>query len=233
MLYLHGAQGVGPWTPFFEQLAGSADLLVPDHPGFGKSQPRGLVENIADLAYVYLDLIGQLGLKQVHLVGHCIGGWVALEMAVRQPESVARLSLFNAAGIHVPDVRMGDFFMATPERLPPLLFADPERGRELLAAELAGMDDATVHANRLMAARLSWAPRLFDPNLERWLRRIRVPARVVWGAANHILPLPYGEALARLVPGATLTVLDGCGHLAYLERPAESAQAILNGGEHA
>jgi pimeloyl-ACP methyl ester carboxylesterase len=230
VLYLHGAQGMGAWSPFFERLAASSAVCVPDHPGFGRSQPRGLVEIVADLAYVYLDFIEKTGMKNVHVVGHCIGGWVAMEMAVRSPSSIGRLTLLNSAGIHVAGVPMGDFFMATSDRLPDLLFADPVQGRELLAKEQADGDDMTVHANRVMAARLSWAPRLFDPALERWLRRISAPTSVIWAKSNRILPLPYGEALAKLIPNARLTVLDGCGHLAHLEQPIAVADAILNKG---
>jgi len=233
ILFLHGAHGVGTWNPFFQLLAQDAALIVPDHPGFGRSQPRGLVETVADLAYVYLDLIAQLGLKNVHLVGHCIGGWAALEMAVRSPGAIARLSLVNSAGVSVPEVRMGDFFIATPERLPGLLFADPARGAALLDAEFGAIDDATLHANRVMAARLSWSPRLFDPALERWLRRIGVPTTVVWGRSNRILPPAYGERLRERIPKARLAVIESCGHLAYLEQPAAVAQAILTSGRQA
>ncbi len=229
LLYLHGAQGIGKWGPCFDRLAGHSALLVPDHPGFGSSQPRGPVEDIADLAYVYLDFIEQQGLKNVHVVGHCIGGWTALEMAVRSPSSVARLTLVNAAGIHVPGVLLGDFFMATSDRVHELLFADTERGRVLLDEEIAALDGAAYHANRVMAARLSWSPRLFDPRLERWLRRIKAPTSVIWGDSNRVLPPAYGEALARKIPGAKFTLLKRCGHLAHMEQPAALADAILAG----
>lgn len=231
VLYLHGAHGMGTWNPFFEKLADRSALWVPDHPGFGKSQPRGPVDVVADLAYVYLDLIEQAGLKDVHVIGHCIGGWTALEMAVRSPDLIGGLTLLNSAGVHVDDVPVGDFFMATVDRLPSLLFADVERGRGLLKSEMDAIDDVTMHANRIMAARLSWAPRLFDPKLERWLRRIKAPTSVVWGDRNKVFPLPYGEALARLVPKASLSVIKDCGHHAHLEQPIAAAEAIIKSGE--
>jgi pimeloyl-ACP methyl ester carboxylesterase len=227
ILYLHGAQGIGKWGPCFDRLAEHHELLIPDHPGFGASQPRGPVEEVADLAYVYLDFIEQQGLKDVHVVGHCIGGWAALEMAVRSPASVACLTLVNSAGIHVPGVLLGDFFMATSDRVHELLFADTKRGRALLDDEIAAFDGAAFHANRVMAARLSWSPRLFDPKLERWLRRIKAPTSVIWGDANKVLPLAYGEALAQKIPGAKFTVLNNCGHLAHLEQPVALAGAVL------
>ena len=227
LLYLHGAHGMGSWNPFFDTLAAHGSLWVPDHPGFGKSQPRGPVDVIADLAYVYLDLIEQAGLSDVHVIGHCIGGWTALEMAVRQPGAISGLTLLNSAGVHVDKVPVGDFFMATIDKQPNLLFADVERGRGLLDKEIAAVDDVTMHANRIMAARLSWSPRLFDPKLERWLKRIKVPASVLWGDSNKVFPLAYGEALARLVPNASLSVVKNAGHHAHLEQPAATAETII------
>ena len=228
MLYLHGAHGAGKWGTLYETLATHAALHVPDHPGFGRSQPRGAVDEIGDLAYVYLDYIESQGLKNVHVVGECIGGWAALEMAVRSPASIARLTLVNSAGVHVPEVPKGDFFIAKTERLPELLFADATRGRALLAEDQAGVDPAIFHANRVMAARLSWHPRLFDPKLERWLKRIKAPTTVIWGEQNKVFPLPYASAFAQKIANSRTVVLKSCGHLAHLEQPAALADAIVS-----
>jgi pimeloyl-ACP methyl ester carboxylesterase len=227
-LYLHGAHGAGKWGTLFETLSRRAALHVPDHPGFGRSQPRGPVDEIADLAYVYLDYIESQRLKNVHVIGECIGGWTALEMAVRSPGSIGRLTLINSAGIHVDGVQKGDFFIAKTERLPEILFADPARGRTLLAEEQAGVDPAIFHANRVMAARLSWHPRLFDPKLDRWLKRIEAPTALIWGDSNKVFPLAYAQALAQKIPKANVTVLKNCGHLAHLEQPAALAEAIVS-----
>ena len=227
-LYLHGAHGAGKWGTLYESLSKHAALHVPDHPGFGRSQPRGPVDEVSDLAYFYLDYIESQGLRNVHVIGECIGGWTALEMAVRSPASIARLTLVNSAGIHVQDVPKGDFFIAKTERLPDILFADPARGRTLLAEDQAGVDPAIFHANRVMAARLSWHPRLFDPKLERWLMRIKAPTTVIWGEQNKVFPLAYAHALVQKISKASVTVLKNCGHLAHLEQPAALADAIVS-----
>src|SRR5690349_9490268 len=82
-LYLHGAGGVAGWSPFFEELSRSFELYVPDHPGFGRSDTPPWLDNVHDLAYFYLQFLRDLDLDRVHLIGSSIGGWVALEMAVR------------------------------------------------------------------------------------------------------------------------------------------------------
>ena len=57
-------------------------MIAPDHPGFGWSDGAMSVDDVSDLALFYLDLLDTLKLDRVHVVGQCIGGWLALEMAV-------------------------------------------------------------------------------------------------------------------------------------------------------
>jgi pimeloyl-ACP methyl ester carboxylesterase len=64
-------------------LAQRFDVIVPDHPGFGGAEAPAWIDDISDLAYGYLDAIEVLGLPGVHIVGQSLGGWIALEMAVR------------------------------------------------------------------------------------------------------------------------------------------------------
>ena len=65
----------------------------------------------------YLELLDALGLARFDLVGHCVGGWIAAELAVRHPERVARLVLIGACGLFVAGAPIGDVFMhAQPER---------------------------------------------------------------------------------------------------------------------
>ena len=84
-------------------------------------------------------MLDALALPRFDLVGHCAGGWIAAEIAVRHPERVARLVLIGASGLFVPGEPIGDVFMhAQPERgtdsssLRALLFADPAASREAL-----------------------------------------------------------------------------------------------------
>src|SRR2546421_294622 len=75
LLVLHGASGAGAWLPFMRSLAEKFDVLVPEHPGFGESDTPDWLDTIHDLAYFYLDVLGQFDLDRVHLVGISLGGW--------------------------------------------------------------------------------------------------------------------------------------------------------------
>src|SRR5262245_37862395 len=81
LLFLHGAGAAGRWLPFHERLAGHFQVHLPCHPGHGGSPAAEWIEHISDLAFHYLDLLDELGLERVHLVGASFGGWIAAELA--------------------------------------------------------------------------------------------------------------------------------------------------------
>src|SRR5262245_6575109 len=89
LLILHGASGAGAWLSFMVALAEKFDVIVPEHPGFGASDTPDWLDTIHDLAYFYLDVLDQLGLDDVHLVGVSLGGWLAAEIAVRHNSRLA------------------------------------------------------------------------------------------------------------------------------------------------
>ena len=82
-------------------------------------------------------------------------------------------------------------------------------------------------ANRFMAARLGWQPRWFNPALERWLHRIKVPTLVLWGADDKLLPCAYAKRWQERVPGARVEIIPACGHLAHIEKADVVAEKIL------
>ena len=225
LLFLHGTPGLARWYPGIDVLAKSFDVMAPDHPGFGRSDDPGHLDSIADLANFYLDALDALAIPRVNLVGHQIGAWAAMEIALRS-ERIASLTLVAAAGLHVDGAQKGDFFICRPDELPRLFFADEALGREVLANEFAGQDESIPHRNRRMAARFAWHPRLIDPHLGKWLHRVRVPTHLVWGDEDRVLPIEFAHALANKIQGATLTVLPRCGHLPYIECPDAFAAAV-------
>jgi pimeloyl-ACP methyl ester carboxylesterase len=103
LIYLHGTDGLAEWPALLDTLAQRFDVIVPDHPGFGGSEAPAWIDDISDLAYGYLDAIEVLGLPGVHIVGQSLGGWIALEMAVRSTQRLRSLTLISPAGIHVKE----------------------------------------------------------------------------------------------------------------------------------
>ena len=218
LLFLHGGGGVGIWLPCMAQLAKKFDVIAPEHPGFGDSDTPPWLDTIGDLANFYLDFLDQLDLGGVHLVGSSLGGWIAAELAVRNATRLASLTLIGAAGIHVKDVPQVDSFLSSEEQRIRDLFYD----RDLADAVVAGsqrpeLEDATLK-NRMITAKLSWQPRSHDPNLRKWLHRIKVPTLLIWGAEDRVFPRPYAYVYQQLIPGSKAVVLPECGHLPHVEK---------------
>lgn len=223
LLFLHGASGAPVVMPFMEKLAQRFDVLVPEHPGYGKSDEPEWLENIHDVAYFYLDFLKQLNLRNVTIVGSSMGGWMAMEIAVRDTSRLKSLVLVSPAGIAAPGVRAADIFLMPPEVLVRNLFVD----QKLAEARLAAPEDVDVALkNRHTTARLAWEPRLHDPFLPKWLHRIDVPVKIVWGREDKILPVGISKELKRLMPRAELHVMDNVGHLPHAERVDEFVDIV-------
>jgi pimeloyl-ACP methyl ester carboxylesterase len=201
-----------------EQLSQRFDVIVPEHPGFGGSDMPDWLDNIGDLAYFYLDVIDALALDRVHLVGTSMGGWIAAELAARSCHKLATLTLSASAGIHVKGVRKGDLFLWSREQLTRNLFHDQKLAETALAQPFSDADQMTYAKNRLATARLGWHPRLYNPDLPKWLHRIAVPTLLIWGDDDKLVPPAYGPAFAALIPDARLEVIAQCGHLPHVEQ---------------
>lgn len=219
LLFLHGAQGLGGHEPGLQALTANFDVIAPDHPGFGKSDIASTVEDIGDLALFYLDLLGSMKLNQVHVVGQCIGGWLALEIAIRNSARIKSLVLVNSAGIRLKGIPRADMFACSESDLLELLFAG-KCGTEWLQSWRATPDMEDIYdRNRAAAARYSWSPRLCNPKLDRWLHRIDVATHILWGSEERIMPPAYATALKDRISGATLATIFGCAHMPHIEQP--------------
>ncbi|MFY9529537.1 MAG: alpha/beta fold hydrolase, partial [Candidatus Acidiferrales bacterium] len=148
-----------------EALSRNFEVIVPEHPGFGQSETPAWLDNVSDLAYFYLDFIEALGLKQVHLVGASLGGWIAAELAVRNQRLLSTLTLVAPAGIHVPGVQKGDIFLWSAQELAQNLFYDQKLAEAMLREEPSQEELDIQLKNRLTMAKLTWQPRLYNPHL--------------------------------------------------------------------
>src|SRR5260370_8764750 len=103
LVFLHPEIGIEPVSPVLDQLASRTRVLAPTHPGFGRSEQPRSFDTVDDLAYFYLDLLEQLDLRQIIVVGVSLGGWIAAEIAIKSTERLSHLVLANAVGIKVGD----------------------------------------------------------------------------------------------------------------------------------
>ena len=227
LLFLHGASGAPVVLPFLEKLAQRFDVLVPEHPGYGQSGEPEWLENIHDMAYFYLDFLKFLNLKDVVVIGSSMGGWIAMEMAVRDTSRIASLVLVGPAGIAAPDVQPADIFLMSPEDTVKALFFDEKLAAARLAEPVTPEGVDVALKNRHTTALLAWEPRLHDPFLPKWLHRIDVPVKIIWGRQDRILPFEFASHFKKLLPKAELDVFDNCGHLPHAENPDRFCDSVI------
>jgi len=226
---LHGGRGApllvlppefaaNRWFPYHDALAARFQVLAPDHLGFGQSERPDWLDGIDDLVFHYVDLLDTLKLDRVSIIGTSLGGWVAAEFAVAHPERVNRLVLVGAAGLKVDGVARFDVFVHPLEETLQHLFYDQSRIPQLLSTDLGPEVIVRAYHETTTMARLTWNPYLYNPKLERRLRRVQAPTLILWGEDDVFLPLAHGEAYARLIPRATLQTVPRCGHFVPFEQ---------------
>jgi 2-hydroxy-6-oxonona-2,4-dienedioate hydrolase len=216
LVLLHGGGGTG--KAFTHQLAGLSDrfrVLAPDLPGFGKTPWVPGVRTVDQLGPVLLEWLEALALKRVTLGGNSMGGRVALAAALRAPTRIAHLVLLDAVGVVLSDVPVLNPLTVPPSQFVPTLVHDPEHYRQVTPYRT--LEDA----QELQAGRASFARYLEEgpigPDRSADLPRLHIPTLLIWGRHARVVPLPYGQALARLLPEAELTVIDNAGHLPHIE----------------
>lgn len=235
LLYLHGAGLTRSWLPLYERLSESFDVVVPEHPGFGDTAMPPKLSSVDDLVLHYDAFIDALGLQDVHLVGHSLGGWIAASLAYTYPRRFRSLTLVTPIGLRVPDAPMVDPFRLPPDRALEILLSGAPVEPYLEYFQQAGEMEDTIQAysESITFARLLWNPR-YDLRLDRRLSRIRTPTLVVAAQDDRLIPAAHPQRWAELIEGASLTTVEGdgetTGHLLIIQAPDRLAQAI---GEHA
>src|SRR5579862_8907083 len=117
LLFFHGA---GTWHgfEFAKPWAEKFRVMIPFHPGWGESEDAAHITSIHDLKMHYMDFIDQLGLTQVNLAGHSMGGRLAASFASEHRRRVKKLVLVAPAGLDVPGYPLADFRNIPPEEIP-------------------------------------------------------------------------------------------------------------------
>lgn len=238
LVYLHSAAGESS-MPMLDMLADSYDVVVPVFPGFGDSEGIEHIDGMDDAVFHLLDVWERLGLVAPAVVGTSLGGWLALELAVRYPERVSRLVLVNPVGLYLEGAPIAEMFGRSPGELAEMMFADQNHP---IAAAMHAMDEFTGDVGKQVeipielvlpmwkalgaTARLGWDPYLHDPKLRKRLRRITAPTLVVRGAEDTLVPAAHAETYAAEIPGARLVVVEAAAHSLPLEQPEQLVSLV-------
>jgi pimeloyl-ACP methyl ester carboxylesterase len=227
LLYLHGTSLGNLWLDYHRALAQHFHLFAPDTPGFGLTERPDWMRDMSDYILYLRDLMDALGLEKPSLVGHSLGGWMAVEVAVWFPERVGKLVLSNAAGIRVKGCPIANLFAMNPQEVLAACFDDLTAAIPLIPSQVTLDFILTVYRERTTLASLAWNPH-FDPKLERRLERVACPTLIIWGENDRLIPAAYGEAFRQHIQGSRLVKLQGTGHMPMFEQPEAWSKQITD-----
>jgi pimeloyl-ACP methyl ester carboxylesterase len=240
LLLIHGIAGTCEnWREVVEPLARRHTVIAPDFPGHGESEAGSGDYSIGSLASGLRDLLLALGHERATLVGHSLGGGVAMQLAYQYPEMIERLVLLSSGGLG-PEVSPvlraaalpgADLFISATAGVGGRVGSALGRGLAAIGlrpnadvAEVARGYAALQDADR-RAAFLDTLRAVVGTGGQRVAAGDRlylaeaVPVLIVWGARDSIIPVRHGEDAHRAIPGSWLEVFEDVGHMPQLEAP--------------
>lgn len=227
VLVLHHDIGTLDRLPFYDSLAQSFDVLVPHHPGWGKSERPAWLRSPRDIAAMHQWLLTALGARDVSLVGLGFGGWVAAEMASLAPTAFRRIVLVGAMGIKPPEGDIADQAIVSYIDYPKAGFHDPASYDQVYGEVSTDQLEAWDIA-REMCFRTAWKPYMYSQSLPHLLGGVKTPALVVWGDDDRHVPRSAADAYVGALSGARLEIVPACGHYVDMEKPDVLARLVTS-----
>jgi 4,5:9,10-diseco-3-hydroxy-5,9,17-trioxoandrosta-1(10),2-diene-4-oate hydrolase len=238
LVLVHGLGGAAAnWLALAPLLLGGRRLVVPELPGHGGSEPLPAAPSLN----AYADRVGLLIDEPAAVVGHSLGGAIALRLAIRRPELVSALVLAGAAGIS-SGTRRARYGLTMTALLKPGKRIAPHRRRVARSAVLKtlvfgrwGAADPPALPPEVAESFLSGPARhtdtasavraLVDDDPRQDLEHVRCPVLLLWGARDNQLSIGDAFEYARRLQAPVRAIAD-CGHLLIGERPEACADAI-------
>jgi pimeloyl-ACP methyl ester carboxylesterase len=247
LLLIHGMAGeLHNWHEVVEPLARHHTVIAPDLPGHGASAPGGGDYSLGALASSLRDLLLALGHDRATMVGHSLGGGIAMQFSYQFPEMVERLVLVSSGGLG-PEVSFvlraaalpgADTFIAVTSGPGGKVAGKLRDGLKLIGfrpnadiAEVArgygSLSDPQRRAAFLSTLRAVVGTRGQNVDATDLLYLAEgLPVLIIWGSRDPIIPAGHGERAHQLLPGSQLEIFDDVGHMPQLEAPIRFVTAL-------
>lgn len=248
VLLIHGiTSSSASWQPAMRALARDHDVIAPDLPGHGDSDRQRGDHSLGAHACMVRDLLNVLAIERVTVVGHSLGGGVAMQFAYQFPEMVERIALVSSGGLGrevSPLLRLAALPWA--EQVLPLLTARPlldvgsaiggglgrlglKPGADLaeIARGIASLGDTERRAAFVRTARSVLSPRGQRVTAQDRLYLAEgTPMLIVWGDRDPIIPVAHGRAASAALPDSRFETFEGAGHFPQLDDPLRFAELL-------
>lgn len=247
LVLVHGLLGSGAsFGPALDELARTHRVVAPDLLGHGASEKPAGDYSLGSLATLVRDLLVLLDVASATVVGHSLGGGVAMQLAYQFPAVVERLVLVGSGGLgRTVSPALRAVTLPGAEWVLPALFnpvSARTAGRLLrplqrvtspalaqIAAGLATLADAEARTAFVLTARA-----VLDPGGQRVSATNRLylaaglPLLLVWGGRDPVIPVAHAHALQRQLPGSRLVVFDRAGHFPQVDDPGRFAAVVAD-----
>lgn len=229
LLIFHDELGYPGWMSWNAALAETRTLLIPLQPGFGKTPRLDWIRSYRDLAGFYSQVLREMELEPVDVIGFSAGGFIAAEMAAADPKIFSHIVLVAPMGIKPNAGEIMDFFALTIRHHLRATVAEPDTtlefrqiyGGEMTPAQFEAFEDA-----RAETARIGWEPFMHNPSLPYLLRGLKTPTLLIWGTRDSVVPRGCITEYRKVIPGAQLIELDGVGHRPEIEDALSFERAV-------
>jgi pyruvate dehydrogenase E2 component (dihydrolipoamide acetyltransferase) len=231
VLLLHGfGADLNTWMFTQPALADGRQVIALDLPGHGGSVKQLDRADAESLAAVLDHALNALGVQRLHLVGHSMGGGIAISFALRQPERAATLTLISSASLG-PEINAAfiDGFLRAARR------------REAIEVLNRLVHDRTLVSRAMVEdvlryKRLDGVPQALAAFAEEWfpggrqraglsnaVAALKLPVQIIWGREDRIIPVAHAEDLASRLP---VHIIEQTGHLPHMEKAGEVNRLI-------
>jgi pimeloyl-ACP methyl ester carboxylesterase len=250
ILLIHGiGDNSTTWDTVQSKLAQRFTVIAPDLLGHGKSDKPRADYSVAAYANGMRDLLSVLDIEHVTVIGHSLGGGVAMQFAYQFPQLVERLILVGAGGVtkdvnialRIASVPMGSEALALlrlPMVLPALqvigrvggaLFGSTGVGRDLpeVVRILADLPEPTASSAfaRTLRAVVDWRGQVVTM-LDRCYLTESVPVQLIWGSRDSVIPVEHAKMAHSAMPGSQLEVFEGSGHFPFHDDPDRFVELV-------
>jgi pimeloyl-ACP methyl ester carboxylesterase len=227
------------WNAVAERLAERHLVIAPDLIGHGDSAtPRGDY-SLGAHASVIRDLLSALGIERATMVGHSLGGGIAMVYFWQFPERVERLALVSSGGLGhdvSPLLRSAALpgakaliWLACHPRLTDVLERSSNVQLRAVARALRPLGTAGAREAFIQTLRAVIDPRGQRVSATDRLYLLRdMPTLIAWGERDRTIPPEHGRAAQELIPNSRFVTIPGAAHFPHLERPDELAEALLD-----
>jgi pimeloyl-ACP methyl ester carboxylesterase len=229
LLLFHDELGYPGWMAWNAALAESRTLIIPLQPGFGKTPRLEWIRSFRDLAGFYSQVVREMHLEPVDVLGFSAGGFIAAEMAAADPKIFSHIVLVAPMGIKPGEGEILDFFALTIRHHLRATLAEPEKtaefahiyGGEMTPAQFEAFEDA-----RAETARIGWEPFMHNPSLPYLLRGLTTPTLLIWGTRDSVVPRGCIDEYRKAIPNAQFVELPGVGHRPEIEDALSFERAV-------